>query len=263
MAASRPLATALVLACALHPAAARARRNHRARFEPTDLEMANPGELDIDIETGLLRDGSSWRLYAPDVELDLGLTRDVELDLDGSFALASPGTEALTPLTPSPDNLWLSLKVGLIGNRHRREREAWGLGFQAGPRIAVAPGFEGLGAEVMVLVARHERRLHLAASVGGYIEPRNPATASTQRAAIAALDLTVELDASSTWLLHAELYGVLANDSDAHEAGVSAGLEWAVSPSLSVSSTVVAGWSNGGPSAGLLLGFSPSFQLWR
>jgi hypothetical protein len=258
---ARPLA-ALSLACALLPAAAGARRNHRARFEPTDLEMAEPGELDLNIESGLLRDGASWRVYAPDVELDLGLTRDVELDLDGSFALASPGTEALTPLTPSPDNLWISLKIGLIGDRHR-QREAWGLGFQAGPRVAVAPGFEGLGAEALVLVARHQGRVHLAANLGGYIEPRNPATATTQRAAIAALDLAVELDATSTWQLHAELYGVLATDSDAHEAGASVGVEWAASPNLSLSGTVLAGWSNGGPAVGALIGFSPSFQLWR
>jgi len=52
----------------------------RSRFEPTDLELERGGVLDIDVQVGTFR-GDPARPIVTDLELDLGLTRGVELEL--------------------------------------------------------------------------------------------------------------------------------------------------------------------------------------
>ena len=253
------IAPALVAGLLARPADAQRRR---PRFEPTDVEVSPPGQLGIDLEMGLVRDGSAVHAYLPDVELDLGLTDEVELDLDGTLSLSSPDPDTWTPLALDPDNLWVSLKVAVAGHRDRVRNTSWAVGFQAGPRVATAHGAHGLGGEALVLAGGHVRRLHLTANLGAYSEPAVTGQRTARRALLAGLDLAFDLNARGTLTLEGELYTVFAPESDEHEFGVSAGLAWSLSPQWALSTTALLGWANGGPTAGLLLGVSPTFQLW-
>lgn len=61
-------------------------RSVRRMFEPTDLEWEAPGESEMDVQLGLIRGPDSYRLTVPDFEVDVGLTRQIELDFgEGSF----------------------------------------------------------------------------------------------------------------------------------------------------------------------------------
>src|SRR5690349_10275820 len=89
---------------ALWPALALA-RPHRRLFEPTDLELERPGVLELDLQAGLVRGPDAFRLSIPDAELDVGLLPDLEIDLDGAFALEGPDGGALSFDHLAPDNL--------------------------------------------------------------------------------------------------------------------------------------------------------------
>jgi hypothetical protein len=85
---ARPIAAAALLAVAISaPAGVSARP--RPRFEPTDLEWEDTGVAEVDVELGLIRGPSTGRLMVPDFELDIGILDNVELNLDGAFALES------------------------------------------------------------------------------------------------------------------------------------------------------------------------------
>src|SRR5262245_54134282 len=70
---------ALVLLAAATARAAPVRRV----FEPSDMEFEEPGMAELDMEFGLVRGETAYRVSAPDFELDLGLTPNVEFDVDG------------------------------------------------------------------------------------------------------------------------------------------------------------------------------------
>src|SRR5262245_40873985 len=57
----------------------------RRLFEPTDLEFEDPGVVEADLQFGVVRGEESYRIAVPDAELDLGLTSNLEFDLDGQF----------------------------------------------------------------------------------------------------------------------------------------------------------------------------------
>ena len=237
-------------------------QRRRPRFEPTDVEVSPPGQLGVDLELGVVRDGSALHAYLPDVEVDLGLTDEVELDVDGTLSLSGPDPDTWNPLALDPDNLWVSLKVAVAGHRDRRRNTSWAVGFQAGPRVALAQGAHGLGGEALVLVGGHVRRLHLTANLGAYSEPAVTGQSTARRALLGGLDVALDLDARGAFTLQGELYAVFAPESGEHEFGVSAGLAWSLTPRWALAATAIVGWANGGPSAGLLLGVSPTFQLW-
>ena len=73
-------------------------RPTRPRFEPTDLELENPGVLDVDLQLGYIDATPTGRVVLPDVELDLGIARNFELDVDATYALDPTGGSL-------PDNL--------------------------------------------------------------------------------------------------------------------------------------------------------------
>lgn len=87
--------------------------NRRPRFEPTDLSLASAGELSADLELGLTSDPTGLTAVTPDFELNLGLSEDAELDVDGAVTLKDWGAAGPSVV---PDNLWVSLKWGLWGD---------------------------------------------------------------------------------------------------------------------------------------------------
>src|SRR3989442_12646402 len=51
----------------------------RRLFEPTDLELEQPGVMEVDMQYGPVRGQDGYRLSTPDFEIDLGLTNAIEL----------------------------------------------------------------------------------------------------------------------------------------------------------------------------------------
>jgi hypothetical protein len=78
----------------------------RPLFEPTDLEMEEPGILDVDLQMGVIRgaEPGPYRVVTPDFELDIGILTWLELDIDGTYAVDEDAHAV-------PDNLWLSAKI--------------------------------------------------------------------------------------------------------------------------------------------------------
>src|SRR5690349_8821618 len=71
-----------------------ARRGVRPLFEPTDLELEEAGVAELDVQVGTIRSQGPARLVVPDFELDLGLLPNLELDVDGAYAIEGSGPAA-------------------------------------------------------------------------------------------------------------------------------------------------------------------------
>src|SRR5690242_17343954 len=82
-----PLAVAFAVVPALLVCGGVARGRPRPHFEPTDLDLEESGIIELDLQFGPLRGPDAWRVVLPDFELDLGLTSNVELGLDGAYAV--------------------------------------------------------------------------------------------------------------------------------------------------------------------------------
>ena len=96
-----------VLIFAAPPASAQSRR----RFEPTDLQLQPEGTLEVDTQAGFAAGQSADRLVLPDLEVSLGLTRGVQLEIDATYAVEGRPGARFTFDHPAPDNLWVSTKI--------------------------------------------------------------------------------------------------------------------------------------------------------
>ena len=221
----------------------------RPIFEPTDLELIEPGMVEADLQLGFVRGQQAARLVIPDFELNLGLGSHVELDIDGAYAIQGPPGGTLSYDHAAPDSLWVAAKVGV---------ERWGLGwgFQAGPKLPVAPGTRGVGAEILLLVGRQDGRWHTAINGGAFIDPDGGD--GRPRGIEGGFDLAVALGAIA---LTAELGGVHFFSPDPYQLIGTAGIVWSQSEHLDLSLTAVALGLGGGDRYGVLLGVSPKFRL--
>jgi hypothetical protein len=138
--------------------------------------------------------------------------------------------------------------------------ELWGLGWglQAGPKLPVAPGTRGMGAELLLLVAKHAGRWHTALNLGAFVDPDGGD--GRPRGLEGGLDLAVDLGA---FALTAELGGVHFFSPDPYQLIGTAGIVWSQGERLDLSLTAVALGLGGGDRYGVLLGVSPKFRLWQ
>src|SRR5437868_14714584 len=111
------MARAGFFAWALVSLARSAGARQRPRFEPTDLEMEKTGLVELDTQVGFVHGDLPWRLVVPDVEIDVGLTPEVELDVDATYAVEGPDDGRFTFDHSAPENIWLSVKLGLLDTR--------------------------------------------------------------------------------------------------------------------------------------------------
>ena len=253
------VATALAFAAGDASAGARS----RPLFEPTDLELEEAGVVQLDTQFGMMRsaDGPS-RLIVPDVELDIGLARNVELDIDASYAIEGPDAGPFALDHAAPDNVWVAAKVGLLDVRNLAAHTAWALGVQLGPKLPVAHGTSRLGAEGLLLVGRTMGRAHLVLNVGGLVDPYVEDTGRA-RGYEAGLDFAVDLDAQGTWSLLAELGGVRFVSDDASQLHATLGASVSATEWLDLSATGLVGLLEGGDRLGLLFGVSPKLATLR
>jgi len=66
------------------------------------------------MQFGPVRGQQAHRLVVPDVEFDLGLTHNIEFDIDGQFAIGGPDTGEFVFDRVAPDNPWPAIKFGLL-----------------------------------------------------------------------------------------------------------------------------------------------------
>lgn len=232
----------------------------RRVFEPTDMELEEPGVAEFDMQFGLVRGESAYRVSAPDFEFDLGLTPNVELDLDGEFAVGGPDTGEFVFNRTAPDNLWTSIKAGLFdfGNAD----SAWTSGFQLGPKVPLAHGNQGVGVEGLLLLGWRVHQTQLVLNLGGLIDPAADPHTPRPRAVEGGLDLNYPLDANGRWALTGELSGVRYFSPDDDQLNVTLGVTWSPTDMLDLSIVALGGPLSGGDRWGLLLGISPKVQLW-
>lgn len=238
-------------------------RRVRPLFEPTDLELEEAGTVEADLQTGWVRGSDADRLVIPDLEIDLGLLPNLEIDLDGAYAIAGPDGGGWGLDHAAPDSLWAALKLGIASVDWPDQAAGVGLGVQIGPKFPVAPGTHGLGFEAVLLAGARRGRWHVALNLGGFADPGAEGGGERPRGLEAGLDFDLDLDAAGIWSLTGELGGVAFVSSDPHQLVATAGIAWSVRPDLDLSLTGLWGFLDGGDRAGLILGLSPKISLWH
>lgn len=248
---------ALVLLAAATARSAAVRRV----FEPSDMEFEEPGMAELDMEFGLVRGETAYRVSAPDFELDLGLTSNVEFDVDGEFAVAGPDNGEFTFNHTAPDNLWTSAKVGLLDVGD--EKSAWSVGVQLGPKLPVANGNRRVGVEGLALVGwRHHQDTWLVFNIGGLLDPEPDPHTPRPAAVEGGIDFSRPLDAAGRWTFDVQLSGVRYFSSDNDQLNITVGVTWSATDRLDVSLSALGGPLAGGDRWGVLVGFTPKARLW-
>jgi hypothetical protein len=257
---SRAAATLFVVAALLGGARLVAAKP-RPRFEPTDLEMEDTGVFEIDLEFGVVKSQGPTRLVIPDFELDLGLLPNLELDIDGAYAIEGPQTGPFSPDHAAPDNLWVGAKIGLYDDHDEDSHAGRALGIQIGPKLPVARGAHGIGVESLLLIGGSTRRVTAVFNIGGFVDPSPDATSPRPVAVEWGIDLELRLDKREHYQLTGELAGVKFKSTYPDQLGVTAGFNWSPIESLDISLVGLLGFLEGNDRYGLLIGVSPKFHL--
>jgi len=236
----------------------------RPLFEPTDLEMEDPGMLEVDLQFGVLRGQAPWRFAVPDFEVDLGLGRGIEVDIDGAYAIEGPDDGGFSFERPAPDNLWTTVKLGLYDEVDEDTKVGWAIGAQLGPKVPVGHDAHGLGYEALILVGRHSRSdNHLVFNLGGFVDPGATTISSQRTTGIeGGVDWSVALPSTSLSVT-GELAGVRFFSSDPYQMHATAGFTWSSTSAFDLSLIGLVALFGGGDRAGVLLGVSPKIALWR
>jgi hypothetical protein len=230
----------------------------RRLFEPTDLEVEDPGDTELDVQVGLLRGADrTWRVSVPDFEFDLGLYSGIELDLDGAVLAQGPDDRRFAFDRWDADNLWLSLKVGVVS--WVEAESGISLGLQVGPKWPTARDSRGVGAEGLFLVGAHTATTQVVINLGGLWDP---STGGHRPYGVeGGLDIKQLLGASGRLALTAEAGTVLFGSADPRQLSFTAGLAWLLTPRLEISLVGLVGAFDGSDRYGLLLGLSPKIRL--
>jgi len=254
-------ATVLLAVIIALPAGAVARP--RPRFEPTDLEWEETGVAEVDMEFGAIRSPGPWRFVVPDFELDFGIFDNVELDLDGAYAVEGPNSGSFSFDHAVPDSLWPSMKIGLYSDHDYETRRARAFGVQAGPKLPVAPGAHGIGGEALLVAGGAVRGFNLVLNLGAFVEPAQDAASSRQVGGEAGLDMQLQLDDRNRFQLTGELATAYFVSPDPNQLHATAGITWSISPSLDLSVVGVFGFLSGDDRYGLLFGLEPKMRMFQ
>ena len=255
------IAALSALLCASSPAFAR--RGVRPLFEPTDLELEKTGTLDIDVQTGVIRSQGPARVVIPDFELDFGILPNLELDIDGAYAIEGPQTGPFSFDHAAPDSLWLGAKIGVFDWTDDEAKSSWALGLQIGPKLPTASGSHGVGGEALVLIGHAFHRTHLVLNAGAFADPFPDPTSKRPIGIELGLDLDQDLDKAGRFSLTGELSGVRFVSSDPPQLLATTGITFSATESLDLSVVVLAGFLEGSDRYGALLGVSPKIHFFH
>jgi hypothetical protein len=228
-------------------------------FEPDDLELEDPGTLDLDLQMGPMRGTSSDKnhVFLPDFEIGLGFAPNVQLELDGTI---SEDDFDSAHRHFSSDPLWVATKLGLLAHQDEHGN-VWAIGLELGPRLPILDS-AGIGYGAVGLFGFSHHGFHLVLNAGGLIDPGATLHAEHPRSAVIGLDLNADLDKKGIWSVQSELGSVYYFSSDPNELSFTVGATYAVTPKLDVSATALLGFLPGTDHAGILLGASPQIDLW-
>lgn len=243
------------------PGAARAATIRRL-FEPTDLELEEPGVAQLDMAFGLVRGQDSFRVSMPDFEFDLGLTQTIELDLDGEFALGGPDTGVLEIDRLAQDNLWTALKIGLETFEDKDDEREIALGCQLGPVWPIAPGAQGVGAEGLALIGLRLHDNYFALNLGALMQPGDDPGQPRAQGFVGGVDAEIALDRKDLWALTAQIGGAWYWSPDLPQITSILGLQYSITENVDLSVSGLRGWLRGGDQYGVLFGITPRFTLW-
>ena len=243
--------------------AALARPHVRRHFEPTDLELEDPGTCELDFETGLVRSQDPWRVAAPDFELDLGLTRWLEVDVDGAYAVEGAPGKPFTFDHAAPDPLWPSVKVGVVDLVDEQATSTYALGAQLGPKLPTFSGGHGVGVEGLLLGGVGLGGTQFSFNLGGFVDPA-PARQSPRPVAVeAGITWDQDLNKSGSCAISTDLSGVVFASHDPAQLQAAFGPVYTATKWLDLSLTGLVGFLPGSDRYGLLFGFSPHFGVWN
>ena len=259
---TRPIvAGALMAATIALPAGVSARP--RPRFEPTDLEWEETGVAEVDLEFGAIRSPGPWRFVIPDFELDFGIHHNVELDLDGAYAIEGPDSGAFAFDHAVPDSLWPSLKIGIWDDHDYETNHAQAIGIQIGPKLPVAHLSHGIGAEGLLMVGGSLQGVNAVLNLGGFIEPRQDGVTYRQIGVETGIDLQVQLDAQNRFQWTGELATAYFISPDPNQLHATTGITWSASPNLDLSVVGVFGFLAGDDRYGILFGIEPKLRMFE
>jgi hypothetical protein len=242
---------------------ASARRGVRPLFEPTDLELEKTGVIDIDVQMGAIQGRGPARVVVPDFELDFGILPNLELDIDGAYAIEGPAAGPFSFDHAAPDSLWIGAKVGLYDWSDDEAKSAWALGLQLGPKLPVASAAHGVGGEALLLVGHLVYGTHLVLNAGAFVDPSPDATSGRPVGIELGLDLDRDLDEHGRFSVTGELSGVRFVSSDPAQLLATAGVTFAATENLDLSVVGLVGFLEGSDRYGALLGVSPKLHLFH
>jgi hypothetical protein len=235
----------------------------RQHFEPTDLELEDPGKLDVDLQFGVVRGPGPYRAVTPDTEIDLGIADDLELDLDLAYGVEAAGVGVFSASHSTLDNAWLSTKIGLAAFRDPAQKTDFAVGLQMGPKVPLAKDARGVGYEALVLLGYGVSRTHFVLNLGGLVDPGVEVFRRRPAGIEIGLDIDQDLDRDGVVSLLGEIAGVHYTSRDPDQFQVTYGVQLEPDPDLDLSLVGLAGAPPGTDRWGILFGFSPKFTLWN
>jgi hypothetical protein len=238
-------------------------RRVRRLFEPTDLELEEVGMLEVDLQFGAIRGHGAARVVVPDFEFDLGVLPNLEVDLDGAYAIEGPETGSFAFDHAAPDSLWTAAKLGLYDANDTDAHTAFALGVQCGPKWPVAPHSHGVGFESVLLVGTALARTHLVWNAGAFVDSDPDPTPGRPIGLEIGVDMEVDLGHTDTFALQGGLSEVhfLSHDSD--QLLVTAGIAWSPIAALDLSLLGLVGVLANSDRYGVLIGVAPKLQLFH
>lgn len=208
-----------------------------------------------------MRGKTAGRWLVPDFDVDVGIAPNVEIGLDGAWAVEGTPDSLYAFDHRAPDNLWLSSKIGLLDSKDAANATAWAAGVQLGPRVAAAPDARGIGFQGLGLLGRAIGRTHTVLNLGGLVEPGAEIARARPTAVLAGVDFTVDLDEHGVFSIAADVSGVAFLSHDEDQLTSTAGLVWAALPWLDLSASGLVGVLAGGDRYGGYLNVSPKLRV--
>jgi len=252
----------LVLLAAIGASPAQARKV-RPLFEPTDLELEEPGVLEVDLQLGVIQSRGPARIVLPDFELDLGLLPNLELDIYGAYAVEGPSHGPFAFDHAAPDSLWPAVKLGVYDANDPEQHTAFALGVQLGPKLPVAVASHGVGVEGLALVGTAISRTHLVWNAGAFVDPAPDAPPSRPVGLEIGVDIDIDLDAQDRFSFEGGVSAVRFVSSDPDQLLFTSGISWSPLEALDLSLLGLFGVLQGSDRYGVLLGVSPKIRLFR
>jgi hypothetical protein len=233
----------------------------RRRFDPEDLKLEEPGVVSVEMAYGVMRGEVAGRWLVPDFDINIGFAPNVELGIDGAWAIEGTPDRLFSLDHRAPDNVWLSSKLGLWATRDSAKQTAWAIGAQLGPRVPVAPSARGTGFQALWLAGRTIRRAHVVFNIGGLVDPGAEVSRGRPTAVLLGVDAQIDLDAKGTWSIAADVSGVFFVSPQKHQLATTAGPVWAATSWVDIGVNGLFGFLDGGDQYGVMVLVSPKAAI--